>query len=188
MRMKANASTNVWGHYNDFNNKPTILQQVESNWLQYICTYFIRIKQKFAFLFLYYHKCPVCIRVYFVRNFSTKCPSNAFTVRQCSCPAVSGFPFRCSDSSLIYSSHRSEKYNIVTCGNVGIFSIYQESHLVELHLYTREKETGLYLWWKCFLYRSETVNSNTVNSKYHLIRSFFEIFADSYHFVFKMNG
>ena len=26
-------------------------------------------------------------------------------------------------------------------------------------------------------YRSGTVNSNTVNSKYHLIRSFFEIFA-----------
>ena len=32
---------------------------------------------------------------------------------------------------------------------------------------------------KCiiFLYRSGTVNSNTVNSKFHLIRSFFEIFA-----------
>ena len=27
------------------------------------------------------------------------------------------------------------------------------------------------------LYRSGTVNSNTVNSKFHLIRSFFEIFA-----------
>ena len=26
-------------------------------------------------------------------------------------------------------------------------------------------------------YRSGTVNSNTVNSKFHLIRSFFEIFA-----------
>ena len=26
-------------------------------------------------------------------------------------------------------------------------------------------------------YRSDTVNSNTVNSKFHLIRSFFEIFA-----------
>ena len=28
-----------------------------------------------------------------------------------------------------------------------------------------------------YLYRSDTVNSNTVNSKFHLIRSFFEIFA-----------
>ena len=28
-----------------------------------------------------------------------------------------------------------------------------------------------------FNYRSGTVNSNTVNSKFHLIRSFFEIFA-----------
>ena len=28
-----------------------------------------------------------------------------------------------------------------------------------------------------FKYRSGTVNSNTVNSKFHLIRSFFEIFA-----------
>ena len=28
-----------------------------------------------------------------------------------------------------------------------------------------------------FHYRSGTVNSNTVNSKFHLIRSFFEIFA-----------
>ena len=27
------------------------------------------------------------------------------------------------------------------------------------------------------VYRSGTVNSNTVNSKFHLIRSFFEIFA-----------
>ena len=27
------------------------------------------------------------------------------------------------------------------------------------------------------LYRSGTLNSNTVNSKFHLIRSFFEIFA-----------
>ena len=30
---------------------------------------------------------------------------------------------------------------------------------------------------KIFIYRSGTVNSNTVNSKFHLIRSFFEIFA-----------
>ena len=29
----------------------------------------------------------------------------------------------------------------------------------------------------CYKYRSGTVNSNTVNSKFHLIRSFFEIFA-----------
>ena len=28
-----------------------------------------------------------------------------------------------------------------------------------------------------FTYKSGTVNSNTVNSKFHLIRSFFEIFA-----------
>ena len=28
-----------------------------------------------------------------------------------------------------------------------------------------------------YQYRSGTVNSNTVNSKFHLIRSFFEIFA-----------
>ena len=42
-------------------------------------------------------------------------------------------------------------------------------------------------WWNSFFdhiwhsrvmpYRSGTVNSNTVNSKFHLIRSFFEIFA-----------
>ena len=33
-------------------------------------------------------------------------------------------------------------------------------------------------YWNAFLfYRSGTVNSNTVNSKFHLIRSFFEIFA-----------
>ena len=31
------------------------------------------------------------------------------------------------------------------------------------------------------LYRSGTVNSNTVNSKFHLIRSLFEIFARSFH-------
>ena len=31
--------------------------------------------------------------------------------------------------------------------------------------------------YTCFCYRSGTVNSNTVNSKFHLIRSFFEIFA-----------
>ena len=30
---------------------------------------------------------------------------------------------------------------------------------------------------RCTLYRSGTVNSNTVNSKFHLNRSFFEIFA-----------
>ena len=30
---------------------------------------------------------------------------------------------------------------------------------------------------KCCFYRSGTVNSNTVNSKFHLIRSFLEIFA-----------
>ena len=35
-------------------------------------------------------------------------------------------------------------------------------------------------------YRSRTVNSNTVNSKFHFIRSFCEIF--SYHFLFKMHG
>ena len=28
-----------------------------------------------------------------------------------------------------------------------------------------------------YFYRSGTVNSNTVNSKFHLIRNFFEIFA-----------
>ena len=28
-----------------------------------------------------------------------------------------------------------------------------------------------------YVYRSGTVNSNTVNSKFHLIRSFFQIFA-----------
>ena len=37
-------------------------------------------------------------------------------------------------------------------------------------------------------YRLGTVNSNTVNSKFHLIRSFFEILPDSYHFMFKMHG
>ena len=31
--------------------------------------------------------------------------------------------------------------------------------------------------WSCSLYRSGTLNLNTVNSKFHLIRSFFEIFA-----------
>ena len=31
------------------------------------------------------------------------------------------------------------------------------------------------MWWDC-PYRSGTVNSNTINSKFHLIRSFFEIF------------
>ena len=33
------------------------------------------------------------------------------------------------------------------------------------------------LRFKLFIYRSGTLNSNTVNSKFHLIRSFFEIFA-----------
>ena len=33
-----------------------------------------------------------------------------------------------------------------------------------------------------FLYRSGTLNSNTVNSKFRLIRSFFEIFARSLSF------
>ena len=32
-------------------------------------------------------------------------------------------------------------------------------------------------WILILIYRSGTVNSNTVNSKFHLIRSFFEIFA-----------
>ena len=31
--------------------------------------------------------------------------------------------------------------------------------------------------WYQYNYRSGTVNSNTVNSKFHLIGSFFEIFA-----------
>ena len=35
-------------------------------------------------------------------------------------------------------------------------------------------------------YRSRTVNSNTVNSKFHLIRSFCEMF--SYHSMFKVHG
>ena len=35
-----------------------------------------------------------------------------------------------------------------------------------------------------FVYRSGTVNSNTVNSKFHLIRSFFY----SYYFMFKLHG
>ena len=39
----------------------------------------------------------------------------------------------------------------------------------------------LYLVMSCFkFYRSGTVNSNTVNSKFHLIRSYYEIFF--YHF------
>ena len=37
-------------------------------------------------------------------------------------------------------------------------------------------------------YRSGTVNSNTVNSKFHLIRSFFETLPDSYHFMLKMHS
>ena len=37
---------------------------------------------------------------------------------------------------------------------------------------TENKKTS-----KTLIYRSGTVNSNTVNSKFHLIRSFFEIFA-----------
>ena len=36
------------------------------------------------------------------------------------------------------------------------------------------------------VYRLGTVNSNTVNSKFHLIRSLCEMF--SYHFMFKMHG
>ena len=36
------------------------------------------------------------------------------------------------------------------------------------------------------LYRSGTVNSNMVDSKFHFIRSFCEMF--SYHFMFKMHG
>ena len=52
--------------------------------------------------------------------------------------------------------------------------------------------TKLFFSWaqkSCYetVYRSGTVNSNTVNSKFHLIRSFFEIFANSYHFMF-MHG
>ena len=38
------------------------------------------------------------------------------------------------------------------------------------------------------IYRSGTLNSNTVNSKFHLIRSFFKSLPDSYHFMFKNNG
>ena len=37
-------------------------------------------------------------------------------------------------------------------------------------------------------YTSGTVNSNTVNSKFHLIRSFCQSLPDSYHFMFKMHG
>ena len=37
-------------------------------------------------------------------------------------------------------------------------------------------------------YRSGTLNSNKVNSKFHLIRSFLEIFARFNHFMFKING
>ena len=33
------------------------------------------------------------------------------------------------------------------------------------------------VWMFNSMYRSGTLNSNTVNSKFHLIRSFFEIFA-----------
>ena len=54
--------------------------------------------------------------------------------------------------------------------------------------------SGFVLIWKFTIhiliwYRSGTVNSTTVNSKFHLILSFFEIFArflSFYHFMFKM--
>ena len=36
-------------------------------------------------------------------------------------------------------------------------------------------------------YRLGTVNSNTVNSKFHLI-SFSQVFLPDYHFMFKMHG
>ena len=38
-----------------------------------------------------------------------------------------------------------------------------------------------------FLYRSGTINSNTVNSNFHLIQ-FLNFLPDSYHFMFKMHG
>ena len=50
----------------------------------------------------------------------------------------------------------------------------------------RHKRRPFSLLIKLDPYRSCMVNSNTVNSKFHLIRSFCEMF--SYHFMFKIHG
>ena len=46
----------------------------------------------------------------------------------------------------------------------------KKEHILSMETEAHDKK-------KDSLYRSGTVNSNTVNSKFHLIRSFFEIFA-----------
>ena len=50
------------------------------------------------------------------------------------------------------------------------FAKYQE--IKNLTIWKMESQFVLFV-----VYRSGTVNSNTVNSKFHFIRSFFEIFA-----------
>ena len=49
--------------------------------------------------------------------------------------------------------------------NIALLNEHENDHIV--------KPKSIVL----LLYRSGTLNSNTVNSKFHLIRSFFEIFA-----------
>ena len=50
-------------------------------------------------------------------------------------------------------------------------------HLLDIIIYENIYRSILRSSGSHFKYRSGTVNSNTVNSKFHLIRSFFEIFA-----------
>ena len=59
-----------------------------------------------------------------------------------------------------------------------VYSNYPICHMSVADLHSKILDTcsfheKLVEWW----YRSGTLNSNTVNSKFHLIRSFFEIFA-----------
>ena len=52
---------------------------------------------------------------------------------------------------------------------------YQLKLLVQYSILAKHFELNIRTWF--YFYRSGTLNSNTVNPKFHLIRSFFEIFA-----------
>ena len=64
-------------------------------------------------------------------------------------------------------------------------SVYSDKQFQKSTIFLK---TVYYIMLKIFEYRSGTLNSDTANSKFHLIQSFCNFLPDSYHLMFKLHG